>query len=294
MTETDIAIIGGGAAGLSAAIYAARAGFIPCLFENVYMGGQIANTDIIENYPAMGIISGYDLIEGFISHLKKFEYNLRNAEIFEISPEKVIKTSKGDYKAKAVIIATGARPRKLEVAGEESGGVSYCAVCDGNFYRKKTVAVIGGGNTAIHDALFLSRICEKVCLIHRRGEFRGNIAPLRELPNVALVTDTILTSINGGKKVSSITIQNVQTKEVRDIQADGVFAAVGTLPNTEFIRNLGITDGNGAIVTDECMRTSISGIFAAGDVRRTPLRQIITAAADGAVAATYACAGIEG
>jgi len=291
----DIAIIGGGPAGITAAVYAARAGYTPAVFEKLYLGGQLASTNEIENYPGVGLISGFDLIAKFNAHLSNFGHRIISSEVTGVQLKDDIKTiqtaDNAAYEARALIITAGAVPRALNVKGESEfigRGVSYCATCDGNFYRGKTTAVVGGGNTAVHDALFLSNICETVYIIHRRDTFRADnriVQKMKQTPNIKLVTNSILKEIKGDKNVEAIVLT-----DDRVINADGVFIAVGTAPSAGFLKDLpGVSfDETGAVITNERMETGAQGVFAAGDVRNTPLRQIITAAADGAVAAHYA------
>jgi len=314
----DTAIIGGGPAGITAAIYLNRAGYKPVIFEKVFIGGQIANTNEIENYPGFRLISGFDLITKFREHLSDFETEIISREITDISFGRdclLLKTADSDkglageeYEAKSLIISAGAVPKKLGVTGEDvfaGRGVSYCATCDGAFYRGKTAAVIGGGNTAVSDSIFLSKFCEKVYIIHRRGEFRADalsVSQMKKIPNIEPVMNTVLKEIRGEEKVSAIVVSDVSESSgasesnERILNADGVFAAVGTTPATGFLRNLTKLefDTNGAIITNQYMQTAISGVFAAGDARSTPLRQIITAAADGAIAAVSAAAYLNG
>ncbi|MDR1689812.1 MAG: thioredoxin-disulfide reductase [Clostridiales bacterium] len=295
---TEIAIIGGGPAGLTAAIYAARAGYVPTIFEKLYIGGQVVNTNEIDNYPGFPSVSGFDLMQNFENHAKNFEIKTINSEVTEIELNgniKVIKTADNSYEAKAVIICAGASPKKLNIPGEAEftgRGVSYCANCDGAFFRGKTVAVTGGGNTALHDAMFLSRFCEKVYIIHRRDEFRASAASvnkMKTMPKIEAVLSSVAEEIIGDSKVNAIKVKNILTGEKTEIKTDGVFVAVGTVPSSAFAKDI-LKDENGAILTDTQMQTNIPGVFAAGDARKTPLRQIVTAAADGAIAA--ACAAM--
>ena len=291
----EIAIIGGGPAGVTAAIYSARAGFAPVIFEKLFVGGQIASASIVENYPATGSMSGFELAQKFAASLSDFDNQIINAEVISLSVldgKKVIKTADGEHQFKAVIICTGAVPKKLGVPGEDLSAVSYCATCDGAFYKNKTVAVIGGGNTAVSDAVFLSSFCEKVYIIHRRDEFRADkvsVFEMLRIPNIEPIYNTVPKSFNGFPKVSSITLDNGDS-----IQVDGVFVAVGVTPVTGFLNNLGLNlDNLGAIITDNQMQTNIDGVFAAGDARSVSLRQIVTACADGAISASAACSYLK-
>lgn len=293
----DLIIIGSGPAGLCAAIYAQRAKLSCITIERNYMsGGQVINTYEVDNYPGLPGINGFDMAEQFRAHAEKLGAEFAEAEVEKIElKEDGVKriTTKGcQYYAKAIIIATGAKHRTLSVKGEEqlSGmGVSYCATCDGAFFKNKTVAVVGGGDVAVEDAIFLARGCEKVYLIHRRDELRA----AKVLQETALeeekifpVWNSVVTEITGEDKVESVKIQNVATKEEQELFVDGVFVAVGIIPNTELFQGLVAMDDNGYIQAGEDGRTSVEGIFAAGDVRTKQLRQIITAAADGANAVT--------
>lgn len=293
----DLIIIGSGPAGLCAAIYAQRAKLSCITIEQNYMsGGQVINTYEVDNYPGLPGINGFDMAEQFRAHAEKLgaefvEAEVEKVEIMEDDVKKIT-ASGSQYYAKAIIIATGAKHRVLAVKGEEqlSGmGVSYCATCDGAFFKNKTVAVVGGGDVAVEDAIFLARGCAKVYLIHRRDELRAakvlQEAALKE-QKILLVWNSVVTEIIGEGKVESVKLQNVITKEEQELTVDGVFVAVGILPNTELFQGLLAMDDNGYIQAAEDGRTSVEGIFAAGDVRTKQLRQIITAAADGANAVT--------
>lgn len=291
----DLIIIGGGPAGLTAAIYAMRCGLGAAVIERFFFGGQAATTADIENYPGLPGISGPELAGKFEAHARHFGTEIINAEVVEVDfggDVKTVRTVADYYEAKAIIIATGAKPRRLEVPGEDiymGRGVSYCATCDGAFFRNKKVAVVGGGNTAIEDALYLAGLCEKVYLIHRRDEFRADLSLVKRLDkfgNIETVMNSTVKEIVGGDTVSGIVLkpagEDEQATSVIDV--DGVFVAIGAVPNIElFADKLEMEDGY--IVTDVRMETSAPGVFAAGDIRVTPLRQIITACADGAIAA---------
>lgn len=293
----DLVIVGSGPAGLCGAIYAERAKLSCITIEKNYMsGGQVMNTYEVDNYPGLPQINGFDMAEKFQEHAKQLGAEFVETEVEEIlvreDEVKVIKTEQESFYAKAVMIATGAKHRKLLVKGEEEltgMGVSYCATCDGAFFKNKTVAVVGGGDVAVEDAIFLARGCKKVYLIHRREELRA-AKVLQETAlsteNIIPVWNTVVTEIVGEDKVEKITIQNVETKAEEKLEIDGVFVAVGTEPNTEMFQGLIAMDKNGYIVAGEDCKTSTAGIFAAGDVRTKKLRQIITAAADGANAVT--------
>lgn len=293
----DVIIIGSGPAGLSAAIYAKRAELECVVIEKAGLsGGQIINTYEVDNYPGTPGISGFDLSTKFREHCDKLGTEFVTGEVISLELEDDIKVIKLDdnsvYKSKTVIVATGGVPRHLDVEGEEqfSGlGVSYCATCDGAFFRKKTVAVVGGGDVAVEDAIFLARICERVYVIHRRDQFRANkssTAKLLAMENVTVLWDSVVERINGSEAVESMEVKNVKNSEKRKLDVSGVFIAVGYLPNSEAYRNTVATDGGGYIIAGEDCETNVPGIFAAGDVRTKELRQIITAAADGANAIT--------
>ena len=301
--EFDTVILGGGPAGLSAGIYAARATGNIAIVDVSMFGGQPSNYLELENYPAFPIVGGYDLMEKMEEHADKFGVNKFPMEEIQkidlISTPKIIETLTHTFKAKSVIIATGAQPKKLGVKGEKEflgRGVSYCAICDGAFYRDKTVAVVGGGNAALEEAMYLTKFATKVYVIHRRNEFRAdkivqNLAFKNE--KLEFVYDTVVNEINGEDTVKSLVIENVKTNETSTLNVDGIFPYIGFLPNTDLINGQVEQDSNGFIITDETMKTSIDGVFAAGDVRKTPLRQVITATSDGEVAAVYAGRYVE-
>lgn len=301
--EFDTVILGGGPAGLSAGIYAARATGNIAIVDVSMFGGQPSNYLELENYPAFPIIGGYDLMEKMEEHADKFGVNKFPMEEIQkidlVSNPKTIETLTHTFKAKSVIIATGAQPKKLGVKGEKEflgRGVSYCAICDGAFYRDKTVAVVGGGNAALEEAMYLTKFATKVYVIHRRNEFRAdkivqNLAFKNE--KLEFVYDTVVNEINGEDTVKSLTIENVKTNEVSTLNVDGIFPYIGFMPNTDLVNGQIEQDSNGFIITDETMKTSVDGVYAAGDVRKTPLRQVITATSDGAVAAVYAGRYVE-
>ncbi len=288
----DVIVIGAGPAGLAAGIYGKRAGFNTLILDtSSIIGGQILNTYEIDNYPGFPGASGEELAQAMRSHCEKLGVEFargRVTSIIDKGTTKELATKKESFEGKAVVIATGASNSKLGCPGEEefSGmGVSYCATCDGAFFKDKDVAVVGGGDVALEDAIYLSRFCNKVYLIHRRDEFRG-AAVLQEQVNkidkIQIIFDTTVESINGQDAVTSLTIKNKNTEELSELKVSGLFIAVGTTPNTSSISNLPEMDERGYIKADESCVTSISGIFAAGDVRTKQLRQVITATADGA------------
>jgi len=297
----DVAIIGEGPAGMTAAIYATRAGLRTVIIEKAFSGGQMGITPEIDNYPGFESISGFELAMNMANHAKKLGAEVKRADVSEFlfkEGENIIKTSSEDVLAKTVILALGASHRKLGVDGEEKYtglGVSYCATCDGNFFRNREVCVIGGGNTALEDALYLSKICTKVYLIHRRDSFRGFDALAKrifETENIVSVLDSVVQKINGDERVSSVTVRNVKTDDVTEIAVSGCFIAVGMEPNTELLKGKVALTPSGHIAAGENTETNLPGVFAAGDIREKVSYQIITAAADGAVAATRAGAYI--
>ena len=291
----DLIIIGSGPAGLSAAVYGKRAGLNLLVMEkNPMSGGQVLNTDEVDNYLGMPGTDGFDMGMKFREHADKMGVEFRESVAMSIEDKqdfKLVHTREGDLEAKAIILATGAVHAALEVEGEEkfSGkGVSYCATCDGAFFRGKTVAVVGGGDVALEDAIYLSRICEKVYLIHRRDELRGAYIlqeELKALSNVEFLYSHVVEEITGEDAVSGLRVRNLKTGESCRLQMDGVFVAVGIRPGTELVRDLVDCDEGGYVLAGEDCVTSVPGIFAAGDVRKKPLRQIATAVADGANAA---------
>lgn len=293
----DVIIIGSGPAGLAAAIYAKRAELNLLVIEKAAIsGGQIINTYEVDNYPGFSNISGFDLSMKFREHADKLETEFITGEVknFRLDGDiKVLTLDDGvEYRSKTVIIATGGIPRHLNVEGEEklSGmGVSYCATCDGAFFRNKTVAVVGGGDVAVEDAIFLARICKQVYVIHRRDQFRAKkslATKLLSMENVTVLWDSVVERINGEDTAESILVKNVKTEETNTYEVSGVFIAVGYIPKTEVFKDIVATDEGGYIIAGEDCQTNVPGIFAAGDVRTKELRQIITAAADGAMAVT--------
>lgn len=292
----DVIVIGGGPAGLTAAIYGRRAGLnILVLDESPMSGGQILTTYEIDNYPGLPKIGGMEIGEKFRSHADALGAEFAVGRVSSIEKEgdifKLI-TRKVTYETKAVIVASGAGHRKLGAPGEAEHigmGVSYCATCDGAFYKDKVTAIVGGGNVALEDALFLARTSSKVYLIHRRDEFRGDKVlqeQVAKTENIQCVMDSVVESIDGQMKVESVHVKNVKTEEVQELSVDGVFIAVGITPNTDKIKGLPEMDAAGYIIAGEDGETSIPGLFAAGDVRTKQLRQVITGASDGANAIT--------
>lgn len=288
----DLIIIGTGPAGLTAAIYAQRARLNTLVIEKNYMsGGQVLNTYEVENYPGLMGIGGFEMSEKFREHAQQLGAVFIEGEVLEIISDetvKLVKTENEVYETRTVLIAAGANHRKLGIPGEEelSGkGVSYCATCDGAFFKNKVAAVVGGGDVAVEDAVFLARLCKKVYLIHRRKELRAAKVlqeRLFEFDNVEVLWDTVVHKIEGTDRVEQVELENVETKQKRALALDGVFVAVGILPNSSaFASLLEVNDQNYIVAGEDCA-TSVPGIYAAGDIRTKKLRQIITAAADGA------------
>ena len=308
--EYDVTILGGGPAGLSAGVYAARAALKCAIVDITMFGGQPSNYADIENYMGFPEIGGFELSEKFEEHCNKFgadKYPMQEIVSVDLtSNPKTVETQEYIFKSKTVILAMGAGPKKLGIPGEKEytgRGVSYCAVCDGAFYKDKEVAVIGGGNTAVEEGIYLTRFAKKVYIIHRRDTFRADkilVKRAEENPKIEFIYDTIPLEIHGapsegigGGKVNGIVLKNVKTDKVTTLNIDGVFPFVGVIPNTELVNGQIKQDAYGFIVTDERMAASEPGVFAAGDIRTTPLRQVITAVSDGAVSATYAAKYIE-
>ncbi len=298
MKKYDVIIIGGGPSGYSAALYATRAGFDTLVIEKFSAGGQMTETSQIDNYPGFDEgIDGFTLGFKMQAAAEKFGAKTVNAEVIDVNLRenpKLIKTDSGEYFAKTVIIATGAKHKHLGLENEEKligKGLGYCATCDGMFFKGKTVAVIGGGNSAAADALYLSKICKKVYLIHRRDTLRATKIynePLLKTENIEFKWNSTAEELLFDNKIKGIKIKNKMTGETEDLLLEGVFISIGRQPESEIFKNQLILDESGYIVADETTKTNISGVFAAGDVRTKALRQIVTAAADGAVAAHFA------
>ena len=291
----DLIIVGAGPAGLTAGLYAARARLDVILFEKTAPGGQVLLTDVVENYPGFpGGISGFELIDRMKRQAESFGLNIELREVlsFRFDPYmKVVATDKGEEQAKSVILACGATPRKLGIPGEEQltgKGVSYCATCDGPFYRDQEVAVIGGGDTAVEEALFLTKFATRVYLIHRRDQLRATrLLQERVAANdkVEIIWDTIPQRILGQNGVEAVELKNVKTSQVSTLNVQGVFVFIGHEPNTQLVKGILDLDEFGFIKTDAEMQTSVAGVFAAGDIRSKNLRQISTAVGEGATAA---------
>lgn len=290
----DTIIIGGGPAGYSAALYSARAKLDTLVIEKMFTGGQMATTDVMENYPGFEEpIGGADLALRMEKQARKFGTVVVNDEVLEINLDskiKVVKTKKNTYECKVIIICMGAYPKSLGILKEDDfigSGVSYCAVCDGAFYRGKTVTVVGGGDTAAEDALYLARFCPKIYIVHWKDTMRATKLLQDELLNnkkVEFVWNSVVEEITGKFAVEGIKVKNVKTNQTSIIKTDGLFVAIGLTPNTSLLKDKITLTKAGYIITNEKMQTNIPGVFAAGDIRDKFLRQVITAAADGATA----------
>ena len=293
----DVIVIGGGPGGYTAALYAARANLSVAILEKLSPGGQMGTTDVIDNYPGFPQgVNGFELAMQMKEGAERFGAQTQLAEVTQVElagQVKTVHTSGGDYQARTVVLATGAHPRELGLPGERElrgRGVSYCATCDGMFYRGKTVVVVGGGNTAVSDVLYLSRLCEKVYLVHRRDTLRASkvyLDPLQKAENVEFVWDSEVKQLLRDQAVTGVRVRNKKTGEERDIPCAGVFVAVGYLPNTQLYRGQVELDEAGYVLADETTQTNLPGVFAVGDLRKKPLRQVVTAASDGAVAAHF-------
>ena len=294
----DLIIIGSGPAGLSAAVYGKRAGLDLLVLERAPMsGGQVLNTYEVDNYLGMPGMNGFDMGMQFREHADRLGVEFREAQVSAIQDKgshKLLLTDAGELEAKTVILAAGAVHARLEAPGEDrlgGRGVSYCATCDGAFFRGKTVAVVGGGDVALEDAIYLARTCEKVYLIHRRDELRVAMVLQRDLealPNVEVLYSHVVEEIQGEEAVERIRVKDVRTDEQKELSVAGIFIAVGIRPGTELVQGLVDCDEGGYVLAGEDCATSVPGLFAAGDVRRKPIRQIVTAVADGANAAVSA------
>ncbi|MBR2901106.1 MAG: thioredoxin-disulfide reductase [Clostridia bacterium] len=294
----DIIIIGGGPAGYTSALYASRAGFDTLVIERMSVGGQMALTDIIDNYPGFEEgVDGFTLGMKMQQGAERFGAATEYADVNSIDVSdkiKKVETSNGVFLAKVIIIATGANPRELGLENEKSlvgRGVHYCAHCDGRFYKDKTVVVVGGGNSAASDALYLSNIAKKVYLVHRRNTLRATKIyhePLMKCENIEFLWDSAIASIIAENRVSGVEIKNLKTQKTENIDCDGLFVSIGRQPATEFLKGVIDLDEYGYIIADESTKTNISGVFAVGDVRQKALRQVVTAVSDGAVAVHFA------
>ncbi|MBQ3417118.1 MAG: FAD-dependent oxidoreductase [Ruminococcus sp.] len=293
----DLIIIGGGVAGMTAAVYAKRAGMSVLILEKGGFGGQVALTSTIENYPSYKEIEGFELAASMKAQIDALGVESVSADVTGLSKADgvfTVNAASGDYQGKTVIIANGVKRRELHIEGEDKlrgRGISWCAVCDGGFFRRKTVAVIGAGNSALGDAIYLSNICEKVYVIFRREQptaSKSYLDKLAGLSNVILMPRHIPLAFIGEKRITSLKVKNIDTGEERELEVGGVFEAIGLIPDNEIFKDLVELDENGYILTDSEMKTKTEGLFAAGDTTQKQLRQIVTACADGAVAATSA------
>lgn len=297
----DVVILGGGPAGFSAAIYAARGAVSTAIVDVNMLGGQPSNYLELENYPGFQLVGGYDLMEKFEEHADKFgvkKFPMQEIEKVDLAQKKIY-TKEYEFSAKSIIIATGAQPQKLGVLGEKEfvgRGVSYCAVCDGAFYKDKAVAVVGGGNSAIEEAMYLTKFAKKVYVIHRRDKLRADkIIQERAFKNqkIEFIWNSTVFEIQGENTVKSILLKDTQTDKISKLDVDGIFPYIGISPNTGLFSGQLNQDKYGFIITDTTMATSVDGVYAIGDVRNTPLRQVVTAASDGAIGATFALRYIE-
>jgi len=303
--DYDLIIIGGGPGGLTAGIYAMRATLKTLLIEKGAFGGQMTMTDMVENYPGFDSINGFDLSQKFFDHAKKFELETIQQEVLSVKPlhdsgYEVSLTNGTTYQSNAVILACGGRSRNLQIPGESElygRGVSYCATCDGFFYRNKTVAVIGGGDTAVEEALYLAKLAKKVYLIHRRDELRaGAILQKRILsdPKVEILWNSIPLDIkDNGQSVNRLVVKNKKTDNEQTIELDGVFIFIGYIPNNAIVPQVVKATDDGYIITDERCRTNLNGLYAIGDLRQNYAKQIVIAAAEGCIAALDAAQYIE-
>ena len=292
----DVIILGSGPAGLTAGIYAKRAGMKVAVIEKSTPGGQVITTYEVCNYPGFEKISGIDLATKMFTQASNIGVDILFEEVKDTVLEGDIKqviTYNGTYQAKTVIICLGAAARRLNLDNERhyiGKGISYCATCDGALFKDKVVAVVGGGNTAIEDAIYLSNLAKKVYLIHRRDQFRAETIlsqSLQKQPNIEYVLNSVVTAIDGDNIIRKITVSNLQDKSSKDISLDGLFVAIGRGPDTDIVHGVKLDD-KGYIMVDDKMQTSIPGVYACGDIRNTQLRQIVTACSDGAIAATKA------
>ncbi len=291
----DVIIVGAGPGGLSAALYAARARLKTLILERATEGGQITLTNTVEDYPGFVLITGQELADKFVEHAREFGTNFANEEVVEMDltgEVKRVKTDLGnEYTSKVVIISTGSNPKKLGVQGEDefaNKGVSYCAVCDGSFFKDKPLVVVGGGDSAVEEAIYLSKIASRVTVVHRRDKLRAQkIVQERafKIPNIKFIWNSVVSEIGGNNSVEYVTLKNVKTGELTKYSTSGVFIYVGLVPNSELVKDVVKTDEHGFILTNEHMETNVKGVYAVGDVRKTVLRQVVTAAADGAIAA---------
>lgn len=295
MKNNKVIIIGAGPAGITCAIYLKRAGYDPYLIENSMPGGKISLTYKVENYPGFDEIMGSDLAFKMMDQLNKNNIAINFETVLEVKKQDdkaYVKTDSNEFISDAVVIATGTKEKKLGIKGEEEffhKGISFCAVCDGGFYKGQPMAIIGGGNSALEEALYLDNIASKLYLIHRRNEFRGDqivVDEIRKKDNIEILTPYIPLEFKGEENLTSLVLENVETKEIKEIEVKGVFEYVGAIPNTSFIKDVEILNDKGYVMVNNRMETKVTGIYAIGDVIEKELRQIVTASSDGAIAAT--------
>ena len=301
--DYDVIIIGGGPGGLTAGMYAGRANLKTLILEKEVIGGQIALTEKIEDYPGFPDgIGAQELIKKFEEHAKKFGAEIILEEAKEIILDekyRIVKTHYNEYKSKTIIVATGARHKLLDVPGEKElrgKGISYCAICDGPFFKEKDIVVVGGGDTAILEAIYLTKFARKVYVVHRRDKFRASakyVERAKENKKIEFLLENVIKEIYGKNKVEGVILENVKTKEKKELAASAVFIFVGFIPNSEILKGLAEIDENGGVITNEKMETKTPGIYAIGDIRSKSLRQIVTSASDGAIAAMAAYEYIE-
>lgn len=297
MKTYDVLVVGGGPGGYTAALYAARSGLSVAVLEKLSAGGQMATTSVIDNYPGFPDgVDGFELGQLMEQQAQKYGAETVYGEVTEVdllAEPKIVRSSEGDFAGRTVILATGAYPRELGLSGEQElrgKGVAYCATCDGMMFRGKTVVVNGGGNTAVEDALYLSKLCAKVYLVHRRDQLRASAVYRRALDEqgVEILWSSRVTGLRKEKRLTGIELEDVKTRERRELACDGIFVAIGRVPDTALFSGQIELDPAGYIAADESCRTSVPGVFAVGDVRTKAVRQVVTAAADGANAAHFA------